>query len=93
MIEAELRFAYVNPIVRMLCKYFLRVEDKLRTPKVGTTRRDSMASANKITEKSTADYICHTLHHTTDMKLAAVIIETKTDLNYTTRTGKLPQGL
>ena len=83
--EAEMRFAYGNPIVTMLCSihgYFLGVEDKLRTPKIGTTRRDSMASANKVTEKSTADYICYTLHHTST-KLAAVIIETKTDFNYT----------
>ena len=84
--EAELRFAYGNPIVSMLCsihKYSLSVEDKLRTPKAGTTSCDIMTSADKISEKSTADYICYTLHHTTNMKLAAVIIETKTDFNYT----------
>ena len=52
--EAELRFAYGNPIVSILCSihgYFLSVEDKLRTPKIGTTRRNSMASIDKITEK------------------------------------------
>ena len=62
--EAELRFAYGNPIATMLCSihgYFLGVEDKLRTPKIGTTRCDSMASADKVTEKSTADYICYTI--------------------------------
>ena len=93
--EAELRFAYGNPIVSMLCsihKCSLSVEDKLRTPKAGTTS----CSADKISENSTADYICYTLNHTTDhdhdtndhdhdhdTKLAAVIIETKTDFNYT----------
>ena len=52
--EAELRFAYGNPIVSILCsihEYFLNAEDKLRTPKIGTTRHNSMANADKITEK------------------------------------------
>ena len=68
--EAELRFVYVNPIVRMLCTAELRF---VYVNPIVRIRCDSMASADKITEKSTADYICYTLHHTTYMKLAAVM--------------------
>ena len=84
--EAEVRFAYGNPIVMMLCSihgYFLSVEKKLRTP-TEVTRRSSLASGDVVTEKSTADYICYTLHHqgTRELKLAVVVMEMKTDNNY-----------
>ena len=82
--KAEVRFAYGNPIVMMLCsihRYFLSVE--LRTP-TEVTRCSSLASGDVVTERSTADYICYTLHHqdTRELKLAAVVMEMKTDNNY-----------
>lgn len=46
-------------------------------------RRSSLASADKVTEKSTEDYICYTLHQQdSELKLTAVIIEAKSDATY-----------
>ena len=85
--EAEVRFIYRNPIVIMLCSihgYFLSVEKKLRTPTAEATSRSSLPSGDIVTEKSMADYICYTLHHqdTHELKLVAVVMEMKTDSNY-----------
>ena len=86
--EAQVRFAFGNPIVTMLCTihgYFIALKDKLRSSKPGATKRSDISSADKITEKSTVDHICYTFYNgADDMKLAAVIIETKTDSLYFT---------
>ena len=86
--ESEVRFAFGNPIVSLLCAvhgYFLSTEQKLETPGIGTTRRSSWASGEGVSEKSCADYICYTLHHQeegSELKLAAVILEAKTNAKF-----------
>lgn len=60
-------------------------------PSLGATRRSCLQSVEGITEKSTVDYICYTLHQQDDkMELAAIIIENKTDMKcYSTINGLL----
>ena len=82
--EAEMQFAFRNPVVRMLCAihgYYPSVEQKVNTP--GITQY--------VTEKCAADYVCYTLHHQhqeKQLKLVAVIIETKTNASYSQSCGK-----
>lgn len=65
--------------------YFLSLEEKLSTPTAGTTRRSSFTSADGITEKSSTDYVCYTIHRQdqySQLNLAAVIVEAKSDSHY-----------
>ena len=86
--EAEVRFAFGNPIVTMVCAihgYFLTLEQRLSTPTAGTTRRSSVSSADGVTEKSVPDYVCYTIHQQnqhSQLKLAAVVVKAKCDANY-----------
>ena len=81
--EAEVRFAFANPIVNMLCAVhglFLGLEQKMTAP-VDT----GSSSSDQVTEKSSSDYFCYTLHQQSEdshIKLAAVIVEAKTNASY-----------
>ena len=79
--EAEVRFAFANPIVNMLCAVhglFLGLKYKMTAP-------DNITTVDQVTEKSCSDYLCYTLHQQleeSDIKLAVVIVEVKTNANY-----------
>ena len=79
--ESAVRLAIGNPVVKMLCTIqglFICVEEQLSPP--NESRRSSLQSADGVTEKSSADYVCYTLYeHDSKLKLAAVVIEVKTD--------------
>ena len=81
--EVEVRFAFANPIVNMLCAVhglFLGLEQKMTAP-VDT----GSSSSDQVTEKSSSDYFCYTLHQQSEdshIKLAAVIVEAKTNASY-----------
>jgi len=83
--EAEVRFAFANPIVTMLCSVhglFVGMEYKMAPPVVGVGGVGTASTGSK----SSADYVCYTLHHQFEdscINLAAVIIEVKTDANHT----------
>ena len=85
-----MRFAFANPIVNMLCSVhglFVGMEYKMAPPVVGVgTSSTGSIFSDQVAEKSSADYVCYTLHHQFEdscIKLAAVIIEVKTDANHT----------
>ena len=88
--EAEVKFAFANPIVNMLCSVhglFVEMEYKMAPLVVGvSTASTGSVFSDQVAEKSSADYVCYTLHHQFEdscINLAAVIIEVKTDANHT----------
>ena len=93
--EAEVRFTYANPIVNMLCGIhglFLGVEHKMATPggfANATNERSfqaySLGCADQVSEKSSSDFICYTLHQQYEgshIKLVVVIVEVKTNASF-----------
>ena len=84
--EPSLRLAIGDPVAKMLCNiqgFFLCVEERLKSPHLSSPsvcRRSSLQSGDGVTEKSAPDYIFYTLHEQdSQLKLAAVVIEAKTD--------------
>ena len=73
--EAEVRFVYADPLVKMLCqafKYKLELEDTM-----DEARNDSMVT---VSDKSRADYVCWTLKSEesgTRKEVCVVVLETK----------------
>ena len=74
--EAELRYAYGDPLVNMLCEAFdykLELEDSM-----DEARNDSIVT---VSDQSKADYICWTLkkdiESKTGMSISVVVLETK----------------
>ena len=82
-LHLDLRSVILLPKCYVLFKAFLYALRSIVAPPPtppATCRRSSLQSADGVTEKSTADYICYTLHEQNrQLKLAAVVIEAKAD--------------